>query len=203
MSAESIVESSWTPAFSRGIDGSITEWNQRAEKLLAIPARSAVGKKCWKVIAGRDVYGNDYCCENCATWRMALSDRLVHPYRLSICENDGWTLDLRVSILAITSPDGPGIIHLLQSVIDTGIVVDDSEEVDSEWNELSCTQSAFTRRELQVLRHLAAGNNTNEIASQLLICRATVHNHISNCLEKLKVHSRVEAISVARRLSLV
>lgn len=203
MSAESIVESSWTPAFSRGIDGSITVWNQRAERLLAIPARSAVGKKCWKVMGGRDVYGNDYCCADCATWRMASSDRLVHPFRLSIREAGGWTLNLRVSILAVTSPDGPELIHLLHTAFDTGSMVDDSEEIDGDPQECGCAHTTLTRRELQVLRHLAAGNSTDEIASQLLICRATVRNHVSSCLQKLDVHSRVEALCVARRLNLV
>ena len=78
MSAEKVANTR-TPAFSRAVDGVITVWNRRAEKLLAVPAESVVGRRCHEVMAGRDMFGNDYCCAECASWRMAASGRQVHP----------------------------------------------------------------------------------------------------------------------------
>jgi len=203
MSAEKIVGSTRTAAFSRGVDGVITVWNRRAEKLFAIRAESVIGRRCHEVIAGRDVFGNDYCCAECACWRMAATGRLVHPCRLAVRENGGRKLNIRVSILAVSSPDGPELVHLIEAVFGSSVFAVLSDELDGEEEEWDCAGSTMTRRELQVLRHLAAGNGTDDIARQLLISPATVRNHISRCLQKLEVHSRVEAVGVARRLDLV
>ncbi|MCK5379569.1 MAG: response regulator transcription factor, partial [Acidobacteria bacterium] len=47
------------------------------------------------------------------------------------------------------------------------------------------------------------GYGTEEIADRLMISPNTVRSHISQCLQKLDAHSRVEAVGVARRLDLV
>ena len=203
MSAGKIVKSTWVPAFSCGADGAITAWNRGAEKLLAYSEEAVVGQKCYEVMAGRDVFGNDYCCAGCASWRMTASNKLVHPYRLSVQDQSGRSITLRVSVLAVHQAEGPQLVHLMDAVFSGGVVgvaAGDSDEVELE---VGCAHPLLTRRELQVLRHLAAGNSTGEISRLLLISHATVRNHISRCLQKLEVHSRVEAVGVARRLDLV
>jgi DNA-binding NarL/FixJ family response regulator len=57
----------------------------------------------------------------------------------------------------------------------------------------------LTRRELEVLRLVAAGNNTRALAERLQVSRATVRNHVQNILSKLGVHSRLEAAAYATR----
>jgi len=203
MSAEKVVANTWTPAFSRGVDGVITVWNRRAEKLFAVPAESVVGRRCHEVMAGRDMFGNDYCCAECASWRMAASGRQVHPYRLTVMEDGGRKLELRVSILAVSGPDGPELVHLIESVFGGGAFSVVSDKIDEDERECGCGGHKLTRCELQVLRHLAVGNSNEEIGRQLLISRAAVRDHIVHCLQKLEVNSSMEAISVARRLDLV
>ena len=202
MSAEKIVESTRTAAFSRGPDGAITSWNRGAEKLFALPAESALGRKCHKVMAGCDLFGNDYCCAECASWRMTESDRLVHPYRLTVKESGGRSMTLRVSILAVRSPEGTQLVHLLDVVFGAGVFAVVSDEYDEE-NDWGWPCSILTRRELQVLRHMAVGYSTDQIARQLLISSTSVRNYVSRCLQKLEAHSRVEAVAAARRLDLV
>jgi DNA-binding NarL/FixJ family response regulator len=46
---------------------------------------------------------------------------------------------------------------------------------------------------------VAAGLQNKEIAHKLGISLATVRNHIHNILEKLDVHSKLEAVSLAFR----
>src|SRR5437764_12538543 len=52
----------------------------------------------------------------------------------------------------------------------------------------------LTEREMEVLRLVAKGLNNRDIAKQLFISENTVKNHIRNILEKLQLHSRMEAI---------
>lgn len=203
MSAEKIVENSWTPAFSCGADGVITAWNRGAEKLMATSRKTVIGRKCHEVMVGRDVFGNDYCGEECATWRMTSSNKLVHPFRLTVRDRSGRSLTLKVSVLAVHHQRGPQLVHLIEAVFGAGVFAVVNDDLDDESADWGCASPSLTRRELQVLRHLAIGNNTDEIGRQLLISRATVRNHISRCLQKLEVHSRLEAVGVARRLGLV
>ncbi len=57
----------------------------------------------------------------------------------------------------------------------------------------------LTRRELEVLRHVAAGLSNKEIASQLTITEGTVKNHVHHALEKLHLSNRVQAAAYAVR----
>jgi two-component system NarL family response regulator len=57
----------------------------------------------------------------------------------------------------------------------------------------------LTDREIQVLRLVATGKNNREIAKLLFISENTVKNHVRNILEKLQLHSRMEAVVYAMR----
>ena len=57
----------------------------------------------------------------------------------------------------------------------------------------------LTERELQVLRLVAQGLNSREIGRQLFITENTVKNHVRNTLEKLQLHSRLDAVMYAIR----
>jgi DNA-binding CsgD family transcriptional regulator len=177
----------------RAANGSITAWNRGAEKLFSAPKGTVIGRRCHEVIAGRDTFGNDYCCAECASWRMSSSDRSVRPYRLSVIVGGGREVDLRITVLAVEGSRGLELIHILEPLACRGVrnVAGDDFECGDEWGG---GRPALTRRELQVLRRLAAGNSTDDIASELHISPTTVRNQVSHCFDKLGVHSRVEAI---------
>jgi DNA-binding NarL/FixJ family response regulator len=61
----------------------------------------------------------------------------------------------------------------------------------------------LTDRELEVLKLVAQGLNNREIAKRLFISENTVKNHVRNILEKLQLHSRVEAVMYAVREKLL
>src|SRR5215831_13347714 len=57
----------------------------------------------------------------------------------------------------------------------------------------------LTPRQAEVLRLLEHGRSTEQIASELHLSLETVRNHIRGILRALGVHSRLEAVAVARR----
>jgi DNA-binding NarL/FixJ family response regulator len=61
----------------------------------------------------------------------------------------------------------------------------------------------LTDRELEVLRLVAKGLGNRDIAKDLYISENTVKNHIRNILEKLQLHSRMEAVIYAVREKLL
>ena len=61
----------------------------------------------------------------------------------------------------------------------------------------------LTERELDVLRHVAKGMNNRDIGTELFISENTVKNHVRNILEKLHLHSRMEAVIYAVREKLL
>jgi DNA-binding NarL/FixJ family response regulator len=61
----------------------------------------------------------------------------------------------------------------------------------------------LTDRELEVLKLVAQGLSNREIAGELYISENTVKNHVRNILEKLHLHSRMEAVVYAVREKLL
>ena len=61
----------------------------------------------------------------------------------------------------------------------------------------------LTAREMEVLRLVARGLNNRDIARELFISENTVKNHVRNMLEKLQLHSRMEAVVYAVREKLL
>jgi DNA-binding NarL/FixJ family response regulator len=61
----------------------------------------------------------------------------------------------------------------------------------------------LTDREVDVVRLLAVGATTRQIAERLSISVNTVRNHVQSVLQKLGAHSRLEAVANARRVGVV
>jgi DNA-binding NarL/FixJ family response regulator len=61
----------------------------------------------------------------------------------------------------------------------------------------------LTPRQAEVLRLLEHGRSTQQIADDLHLSLETVRNHIRGILRALGVHSRLEAVAVARREDVV
>ncbi|HLZ23482.1 MAG TPA: LuxR C-terminal-related transcriptional regulator [Ktedonobacterales bacterium] len=61
----------------------------------------------------------------------------------------------------------------------------------------------LSARELEILRLVASGLSTNEIATTLVITDGTVRNHLKHLYFKLGAHSRVQAVERARALHLL
>lgn len=57
----------------------------------------------------------------------------------------------------------------------------------------------LTKREVEILENLASGLTHMQISEKLFISAQTVRKHIENIYQKLQVHTRAEALSIAYR----
>jgi PAS domain S-box-containing protein len=66
-------------------------------------------------------------------------------------------------------------------------------------SEPGTAHQSLTPRQAEVLRLLEHGRSTDQIAEELHLSRETVRNHIRHLLQALGVHSRLEAVALARQ----
>jgi DNA-binding CsgD family transcriptional regulator len=67
----------------------------------------------------------------------------------------------------------------------------------------SVDSHGLTKRELEVLRHIAAGKSNKEVAAALVVSVRTVDRHVSNIFAKLGVSSRAAATAYAHEHDLL
>ncbi len=97
------------------------------------------------------------------------------------------------------------VVNEGQSLISPSMAVkliDEFKQMSKPHKERS-TALKLTDRELEVLRLVARGLNNREVAKELFISENTVKNHVRNILEKLQLHSRMEAVMYAMKEKLL
>ena len=194
-------------AFAVDRRGVIVSWNTEAEKLFNQEAGAVLGRCCWKVMAGQDLYGNRYCCPRCPLMQMASDHESVHSFPVLFRTSaNGWK---KFSLHCLTVFGGNGdelLLHICNSA-DENPEYSDNKFSDHNHGtgrpSANKHRGALTNREHEVLALLANGKTTREIASLMCISPATVRNHIQRTLYKLHVHTRLEAVVTAHHLDLV
>jgi len=61
----------------------------------------------------------------------------------------------------------------------------------------------LSEREVEVLRHVAAGNRNRDIAEKLYIAEETVKVHLKHIMTKLPARDRTEAVTIAVRRGII
>jgi len=65
------------------------------------------------------------------------------------------------------------------------------------------SDEALTRREIDVLRHIAGGNRNRDIGERLFISEETVKVHIKHIMEKLGATDRTQAVAIAVKRGII
>ena len=189
-------------AFAVDRRGVIVLWNPEAEKALGYRAGEALGQRCWKLLAGQDVFGNRYCSEYCPLREMAVQHESVHGFQASLRTAAEGRKKFSISCLLVY--DGPGnglVLHICRPPEEAPEHVQHNHVENHRLH--NGHRAALTQRELEVLELLAEGKTTKEIASLMCISEATARNHIQHTLHKLHVHNRLEAVVLGQRLDLI
>ena len=180
----------------------IINWNEAAEKEFGYRADEVIGHRCWRLLAGRDSFGNRYCCEHCPLMEMAARNESVHGTEVEFSTATDGHRKFKLSSLVLSGYPGDGLLMHICHKHDESSEHTQSHNGNHKHNG-KFQRARLTERELEVLELLAEGNTTREIAKMMCVSVATARNHIQHTMDKLHVHSRLEAVVVGQRLHLV
>lgn len=209
-----VLASGHPPAFATDSRERIVFWNTGAAELLGRRADDAMGRRCFEVLGGRDVFGNRFCRPSCPVLTTLREGEPVCPFEFEVTSPDGASTLYNVTLLKIPSfrADLFTLVHILQPIDEPARLaraltrLNPGEAAESLRGAASAVAATpppapenLTPREREVLQCIAAGLPNKEVAARLNLSVATVRNHIHNVLDKLGVHSKLEAASLAFR----
>ena len=190
----------------------IVFWNPACERLLGVPAQTALGRSCCEVVGARKASGERYCGARCALAGLAQGGAAPKPMPLWFDFHDGRRQPFWVSVFLFPSPrqDLWHVMHVLQRKPGTlgaspttrrgGEIALAPERCDAPLKDES---PELTPREKEVLGLLALGQCVAQIARRLYLSPVTVRNHVQHLMVKLGLHSQLEAVAYAYRNDLV
>ena len=199
------LESTADPAFAVDGDGRVTSWNSAAEAAFGRARKSVLGRRCYRVMAGRDAFGDRVCRRECLVFRSLREGRPVRRFRMHVRAAAGHHVETECATLCVPSPEvETAVIHLLRLWPGTGRRrAARGGRPEGDGKTIEQTVRSLTPREREVLALLAAGKGTAAMARDLGVSPGTVRTHVENILHKLCVHSRLEAVVVATREELL
>ena len=189
-------------AFANGPDGRVAVWNRAAERILGWSAKEVLGRPCCEVLAGGDGRGNSLCYNGCDVMGQVRLGEPVEHFEMKSRTKGGRAVWLDVSILEapVTNGNRPVAVHLFRDITATKKLLEIVQErMASAAPSNGNGASGLTKREIEILRLMAAGANTKVLAERLHVSPATVRNHAQNIFAKLDVHSRLEAVAWANQ----
>lgn len=214
--------------FSVDAEQRISHWSATAAAMMGLQARDVIGKRCYEVIGGRDSRNYNYCRRNCPIIENARRGRPTQSYDVLHASPDGEQKWLNVSIAFWkgTSSKDRNVVHFIRDVTQRRQMEEFARKAGSALRELleegsyrdrderpvsrknledvsPVPMPKLSRRESEVLRLLAAGVTTRQIADTLDIKLVTARNHINRLLTKLGVNSRLQAVVYASQHKII
>jgi DNA-binding CsgD family transcriptional regulator len=190
-------------------------WNRECERLLGRPAYQALGRRCYDVLCGRDIYGNRYCGSGCPIAEQARfhPDESLQAIEADVPSAAGASRRLRVATFRVPSadPSNSALVHVLRPSGEAPSLLERNLERQI-WDPpasrraprpLPGEANPLTLRERETLRRMGHGLPTDRIAQEMGISPTTVRNHVAKILGKLGVHTKFAAVALAYRDGLI
>lgn len=198
-------------AFATDSRDRIVFCNSGAAQILGRRADDLLGRRCYEAVAGRDVFGNVFCYANCPVRAALRAEEPLSGFDLDVSGNGCGPRSVSVTILRIPSlrPDLFTLVHILQPIAEGsrlawlltrlgGVPCDGEVAPEAHASgPAPAVAPPLTGREQEILGLVALGLQNKEVAARLGLSTATVRNHVHHILEKLDVHSKLEAVALA------
>ncbi len=177
--------------------------NEAFSQICHRPASATLNRKCHEVVCGQTLDGARFCSPDCPIATALLRQRPVENFDMSIPRSGGTALWANVGGCAIPGKYHPAAAVCVIRPITVRKMASRFANIDTARITQRGDAETLTDRERSVLKLLSEGRNTEDLAEVLHISPCTVRNHIHSILQKLAVHSRVEAVSYAYRRNLI
>lgn len=219
MDTRQIVEAAVDPAIATNARNKIICWNQEAKQLFGVGGSRNNHSSFVEALDPRDISGNYYNHDTSIFEQMILRGERIQSFELMVRDASGELIRVKTSVVAVLGSRDPDDWHyayvmapvrrrrradeaierLLHDPHSAApVFFPESEVVDPEQ-----MPRELTGRQVEILRLLAKGTPVKEIAEQLCVSTNTVRSHVRNILLRLRVHSQVEAVSLALRHHLI
>lgn len=195
-------------------EGDIRAWNKGAEKLFGYSATEAVTRTCQELFGGSGSRGARACAPGCRVQYCAAQRVEVPDFNLQVRTNSGARLWVNVSTIIFEEArlGRRLIVHLMRDIshfkrIEAALTK--ILEVSSELTVAVCDSgnnvpvARLSEQERRILRLFTKGQGSAAIARELGITAPTLRNHLHSINQKLKTHSRLEAVMHAMQRGLI
>jgi PAS domain S-box-containing protein len=197
MDAIEIVNRTSLPAVATDQGERILGWNGAAQRLFGYSAQRVVGRELQEFLRE-----SPPCGQRGRSNRQRLFEEMVYSGRglpcleFEACKPSGEVLRVAASVVVIVGPEPsmPRFVYLMKPLA----IPPRGVEEDA-----GASPPKLTPRQLDVLRLMAAGQSTDEIADALCVTVHTVRSHIQQIHGSLGVGNRLAAVCTALRLGLV
>jgi len=188
----------------------IVFWNDAARRILSFEPESVLGRSCYNVIGGTDESGCAVCEKGCAIFKASVRGELSPTKDVQVSTEGGDRKWVNVTTFRLRSRwhEFSLLAHVFR---DASHVKQLEYRLEQALNEAPPPSSRvaprplepLTRREREVLHLLASGLSTASICAALRLKTTTIRTHVQRILQKLGVHSRLEAIVSASQNGLL
>jgi DNA-binding CsgD family transcriptional regulator len=163
----------------------VLAWSDGLEAATGLRYDEAIGRHCWQALRVLDSDGQPVCGPHCPLARRALATGASAKIEVQLAGSSASRASL--SITRVQVPRRQLLVHTLELY----------------GPDPSTDASQLSPRQMEILRLLADGRSTDQIAEGLGISRLTARNHINALLRRLDSRSRVEALARARQAGLL
>ena len=201
-------------AFGVTSEGEIRFWNSAAERLFGYGATEVLGRTCQEVLRGKGVLGTRVCGRGCSVQRCAEHNRSVPTFDLEVVTQSGSAKWVNVSTIVFDDSRVHQrlIVHLARDASERR----EMEKAFSSIRELSkqivaignvreepAPVTSLSDQERRILKLFAKAKNSRQVATELAITLPTLRNHLHAINQKLRTHTRLEAVLHAMRRGLI
>lgn len=107
--------------------------------------------------------------------------------------SQGATLEDLVSTIRLVAKGG----RVLPAVVPSSLLTERASHAKADGE--AGTLQPITKREREVIDHIASGMSNKEMAAEMQIAAHTVKSHVRNIMEKLTLHTRLQISAYAHR----
>jgi len=204
-------------AFVIDEDLRIVYWNKAAEAILGFDSNDVTGQFCYQLLHGYDNGRHLICRMRCRVAELTLNSKPVPNYDIHMATKLGGVRWLNMSVFSYRMVNTNGkrmIVHIFHDLdrkkVDEKLMTHLVELInryqdlsDKDMTGMKSLQETLTPREREILTLLSQGHGTRDISNLLSLSLNTVRNHIQHILQKLQVHTRLEAVANALKHNLI